>query len=85
MSTDFAANAPEFFLHHAFLDNIWYRWQEKSPDCKSAFYKGNPNKLIDSPFDSNDFTDSLNQGECVKVIYDDFLEGLLKPGESGGE
>ena len=81
MCSDFAANAPEFFLHHAFLDFIWIRWQEKDPACKRAFYLERPMKLISSTFMIIDFIDSYNQGECCKVRYDDFLQRALKPGD----
>ena len=26
-----SAEAPEFFLHHAFIDKIWSDWQETRP------------------------------------------------------
>ena len=81
MCTDYAANAPEFFLHHAFLDFIWIRWQNKSPGCKRAYFGEKALQLIDSPFWTSDFVDSFNQGECVKVRYDDIIKRVLKPGE----
>jgi hypothetical protein len=28
MATDDAASAPEFFLLHSFVDNIWFEWQK---------------------------------------------------------
>lgn len=85
MCSDYAANAPEFFLHHAFLDSIWYRWQTKSVKCKDAYYKNRPIRLIDSPYVSLDFIDSFDQGDCVKVRYDDFLDRVLKPGDDLGK
>ena len=85
MCTGYAANAPEFFLHHAFLDNIWYRWQEKSLVCKQAYYGKSPRNLLDSPFTSNDFIDSSDQGEYVKVKYDDFLKRVLRSGDYIGK
>jgi tyrosinase len=51
-------NDPVFFLHHAFVDKIWYDWQNKSPKNKYSFggglvqattnftaFAGNPNGL----------------------------------------
>ena len=84
MCTNYAANSPEFFLHHGCLDNIWWRWQEKSSVCKNAYFRKKAWKLIDSPFETTDFIDSFYQGECVRVKYDDFLIRVLKPGEKLG-
>lgn len=33
-----AAAAPEFFLHHSFIDKIWEDWQKKSESHKNAFF-----------------------------------------------
>ena len=85
MSTDYAANSPEFFFHHGFLDNIWWRWQKKSVKCKYAHFGKTSQKLINSRFATNDFMDSSYQGECVKVKYDDFLAKVLKPETKLGE
>ena len=85
MSSDYAANTPEFFLHHAFLDNIWYRWQEKDAKCKYAYYGKGAWDLIDSSFETSDFIDSFDQGDSVKVKYDDFLLRVMKPGDDTGQ
>lgn len=85
MSTNFSANAPEFFLHHAFLDFIWYRWQEKSTLCKQAYFPRKPCNLIDSPFKTIDFVDSFNQGNCVQVKYDNHLDQKFNDGDYIGE
>jgi len=85
MSTDYAANSPEFFFHHGFLDNIWWRWQKKSVKCKYAQFGKTSRKLLNSRFETKDFMDSSYQGECVKVKYDDFLARVLKPGQDVGK
>ena len=85
MSTDYAANAPEFFMHHGMLDSIWYRWQEKDHKCKYAYFPKNVSKLMDGhPFTTMDFIDSFNQGRCVKVKYDDWIAEKIKPGTNLG-
>ena len=33
-----AASAPEFFLHHGFIDKLWADWQAKSNQHKNAFF-----------------------------------------------
>jgi hypothetical protein len=33
-----SANAPEFFLHHSYVDKIWEDWQRKSDLHKTALY-----------------------------------------------
>lgn len=33
-----SANAPEFFLHHCFIDKIWADWQEKSRNNLNVYY-----------------------------------------------
>ena len=38
MCTADAASAPEFFLHHGFIDKIWADWQAKSDQHKNAFF-----------------------------------------------
>ena len=80
MSSDYAANAPEFFLHHGLLDNIWYRWQMKGRTCQFAYFPKNVSKLIDAPFKTTDFVNSSNQGHCVSVKYDNFLDRVIPAG-----
>eukprot|EP00794_Sanderia_malayensis_P004625 gene4625-5232_t len=77
MCTDFAANAPEFFFHHGFLDNIWYRWQHHRGQCADVFLKNHVTHLLTSNFRSDAFIDSHDQGQSVNVIYEDFLRGRL--------
>ncbi|XP_046839113.1 uncharacterized protein LOC124433398 [Xenia sp. Carnegie-2017] len=38
MCTHNAAFAPEFFLHHAFIDKIWWDWQRKGEEFKKHYY-----------------------------------------------
>ncbi|XP_065062106.1 uncharacterized protein LOC135688960 [Rhopilema esculentum] len=85
MSSNYAANAPEFFLHHGLLDNIWYRWQMKGPACQFAYFPKNVSKLLDAPFKTTDFVNSSNQGHCVSVKYDKFLERVIPAGTDVGE
>ncbi|KAF7307751.1 Di-copper centre-containing protein [Mycena kentingensis (nom. inval.)] len=36
----FAPNDPLFFLHHASIDRIWYKWQKKHKANERAFFGG---------------------------------------------
>ena len=40
MCTVTAANAPEFFLHHGFIDKIWANWQEYSDAHMRVHFSG---------------------------------------------
>ena len=33
-----AAYAPEFFLHHAFIDKLWEDWQNKRGSCRTTYF-----------------------------------------------
>ena len=46
-----AADAPEFFLHHAFIDKLWADWQAKSSDHSTAFKEN-----LDSPMNATEVT-----------------------------
>lgn len=35
MCTQDSANAPEFFLHHGYIDQLWAAWQSKGPGFKN--------------------------------------------------
>lgn len=41
MESSFASNSPEFWLHHAMLDNIWDKWQKRGKAYKFVGYKTN--------------------------------------------
>eukprot|EP00794_Sanderia_malayensis_P004886 gene4886-5526_t len=79
MCSDYAGNSPEFFLHHGFLDNIWYRWQQRWPQCANDLLEAHKVRLLTSPYSSGAFIHSHDQGESVNVVYEDFLTGRLDP------
>lgn len=41
-------NEPVFWLHHAFIDKMWYTFQQESEEAKKA-YGGKPNELATLP------------------------------------
>ena len=69
MCTNNSATAPEFFLHHSFIDKIWWDWQ-KSHTCKyHNFFHNQGGKMPSAPYRSRDFLDLKDQPGCVCVEY----------------
>ena len=83
MCSDYAADSPEFFFHHGFLDNIWYRWQQKSKDRMNVFFKGKKCNLLASPYTRGHFMNSHKLPMCTGVKYQDFVTGKTPPAMSG--
>ena len=74
MCTIYASLTPEFYLHHAILDKIWYVWQQKGGRYKYAFFRcmGDPMKKYKCPYSQNQLIDSKDLPGCVRVEYSDF-------------
>ncbi|XP_065666234.1 uncharacterized protein LOC101239471 isoform X2 [Hydra vulgaris] len=73
MSTHYAANAPEFFLHHAFLDKIWYTWQSKSSKHKFVhFLQRNETKMMGCGYTPKQYINADNLPRCTKIKYEPF-------------
>lgn len=73
MCTHYAGDTPEFFLHHAFLDKIWYMWQAKSPSHKFVhFLQRNTTKMMGCPHTQRELIDLHNLPRCIKVRYTKF-------------
>ena len=71
MCTGDSANAPEFFLHHGFIDKIWADWQNKGPIFKNHKYSLD-NSAMPGAFGYSPATvyDLNNQPGCVKVCLE---------------
>lgn len=56
-----SANAPEFFLHHTFIDKIWADWQEKSTSHMFAYFDNLPDdlRMQAAAFHPRDYVDTL--------------------------
>ena len=67
-----SANAPEFFLHHGFIDQIWEAWQNKGPAFKNLpFYAANGNAMPGAfGYSPQDVYDLNNQPGCVRVCVE---------------
>ena len=80
MGTDYASAAPEIWLHHAYIDAIWDRFQQKGDKYKfhNLTTSGNNFFLIEftSPkLKGSDYIDNDNLSGCnMKIIYQDIFE-----------
>ena len=72
MCTTDSATAPEFFLHHAFVDKIWWQWQKQSNAHKfHTYFMAQAGLMSSTPYRSRDFLDLNNQPDCVCAEYID--------------
>lgn len=72
MSGHDAASAPEFFLHHGYIDKIWGEWQSKGIEYQSAYFPEDNEKLLGTnTYYTTDFIDMSAQPGGVKVEYRD--------------
>ena len=76
MCTEEAASAPEFFLHHAFIDKIWDDWQKKSSAHKNAYFPTVLGNMPKTNLRPDQLIDLSNQPGGVSVEY-----GPFKPQE----
>ena len=79
MCTDDSANAPEFFLHHAFIDKIWANWQEYSVEHMEVHFVNVSHNMTGTEYWPGQFVDTYelpdlrrpSTGNTVCVQYDD--------------
>ncbi|CAH3192675.1 unnamed protein product, partial [Porites evermanni] len=82
MCNQYSANAPEFFLHHAFIDKIWADWQEKGTEHMDVYFRDLPSRtrMQAAQFHPQDYIDTLylphpdvnrRNAENICVIYKD--------------
>ena len=67
-----AASAPEFFLHHAFIDKIWDDWQSKSSVHKDAYFPTVREDMPQTNLRPAELIDLSNQPGGVSVEYEPF-------------
>jgi len=81
MCTHYAGNSPEFFMHHAMLDNIWYTWQSKSKKHHDTYHKErNKRAMIGVKQTQAELVDSHNLPGCEAVTYDKLnYEDVMDP------
>lgn len=79
MCTNSSANAPEFFLHHAFIDKIWANWQEYSERHRTVHFSRLNISMIGTNYRPRDFMDTIElpdierprTGRRTCVLYQD--------------
>ncbi len=65
-----SASAPEFFLHHGFVDKIWVDWQKQSNAHKfNTYFLSQTALMTSTPYRSKDLLDLKNQPGCVCAEY----------------
>jgi len=83
-----SANDPLFFLHHAMVDNIWYRWQLESDAHKNSHSGHNRNLvMVGSSWTVAQTMDMDNLPGGVRVRYlfeGERVEDLVTPGVAIG-
>ena len=68
-----ASNAPEFWLHHSFLDKLWHDWQSKGVQYKYHYNYLSNCKMPLTRYYSWQLLDSENLPEGIGVIYDNLF------------
>lgn len=64
-----SASAPEFFLHHGFIDKIWDDWQKKSDAHKNAFFPSVNGFMPGTQVRPVDVIDLSAQPGGIRVVY----------------
>ena len=70
MCTLDSANAPEFFLHHGFIDKIWADWQKKSKLYRDVYFTSINETLPGTGLLPSALIDLSNQPGGINVEYD---------------
>jgi hypothetical protein len=75
MSYAYSIWAPEFFLHHTFIDKYWSEWQEQGYEHKyTAYYMNQTRHMLGTHYLPKDFMDIKYQEGNVCVSYEDSTE-----------
>ncbi|XP_068750538.1 uncharacterized protein [Montipora capricornis] len=74
MCTQEAASAPEFFLHHAFIDKIWDDRQKKSKAHKCSYFQSVGGNMPGTNLTPDQLIDLSNQPGGVIVEYEPFKQ-----------
>lgn len=64
-----SAAAPEFFLHHGFIDKIWDDWQKKSESHKKVFFSTILQSMPGTQVLPKDVIDLYTQPGNIRVEY----------------
>jgi len=72
MCTLESASAPEFFLHHGFVDKIWDDWQKKSHKNKHAYFPSIKKNMPGTKLKPSELIDLSKQPGGIRVEYEPF-------------
>eukprot|EP00118_Oscarella_pearsei_P010879 m.69217 g.69217 ORF g.69217 m.69217 type:complete len:667 (+) comp35586_c0_seq1:106-2106(+) len=79
MSSSKSSYAPEFFLHHAFIDKLWNDWQQKGNGNKHTVFNEMEGAAYAMPgadqATPSEFVDIANQPGDVNVCYEKQTQG----------
>lgn len=79
MSSSWSADVPEFWLHHTFLDKIWWLWQERGKEFKNVYYSKLNNNMFLWPYTQKQIIDTMNLPKCIKYKYDGWPQHNIVP------
>ncbi|XP_015775789.1 PREDICTED: uncharacterized protein LOC107353911 [Acropora digitifera] len=68
-----SATAPEFFLHHGFVDKIWNDWQKKSESHKNVFFSNMSQRMPGTQVLPSKVLDLSQQPEGIRIEYQSVL------------
>ena len=77
MCTVTSANAPEFFLHHGFIDKIWANWQEYSEAHMRAHFQNTNSLMTETGYRPREFINNVALPDIERsdrrtcVLYED--------------
>ena len=66
-----AAEAPEFFLHHAFMDKIWEDYQSRCPERRFVYFSTINTTMNATHYKPRSFIDNNKLPGGVCVVYKD--------------
>ena len=69
LCTTDSANAPSFFLHHAFIDKLWWDAQQKNKEFYEGIFKNQTENMVASPYRPNHFLNLNQQPGYIHVDY----------------
>ena len=85
MCSSFASVAPEFYLHHTFLDKLWFTWQQRSKACLKARFSNSHKKMskFACQHSQSEMIDSRKLPGHIRVVYTDYYYHRRVPGKHG--
>ena len=78
MCSSKSAEAPEFFLHHGFIDKIWADYQHQSRVKKFAYFSSINRRMVGISYGPRRVLDNENLPGGVRVCYKNPTTHLAK-------